>query len=171
MAILTLRQSSIAGSLPNNVYLKGAKISISEMDNNLILLANSLLGPTNQITGSLTISGSLVDFTNVTSVIGLNITGAIGTFTGSFIGNANLTGSLSGSFNGIATGSFTGSFNGTATGSLQGTASWAATSTNTNNIQVTNITASGGGPFYPVFTAMNNGYGGALVDSNVFYKY
>jgi hypothetical protein len=41
MAILTLRQGSIAGTLPNDVYLKGAKISISEMDNNLIFLANN----------------------------------------------------------------------------------------------------------------------------------
>jgi len=57
---------------------------------------------------------------------------------------------------------------GGVTASLQGSASYAENSTFANNIQITNTTSSVGGPFYPVFTATNNGYGGALVDTSIF---
>jgi hypothetical protein len=70
--------------------------------------------------------------------------------------------------------------NGAITSSLFGTSSWAVSAsqaitsltasnaTNATNVFITNLTSSFGGPFYPMFTATNNGNGGALVDNNLF---
>jgi hypothetical protein len=40
--------------------------------------------------------------------------------------------------------------------------------TNAANVGITNLTSSFGGPFYPMFTATNNGNGAVLVDTNLY---
>jgi len=85
------------------------------------------------LSGSLTLTGSLNSFNGFT-----------GSFTGSYLGTANLTGSFTGSHFGAAnlSGSFTGSF----IGPLAGTASGANF---INNSPTASYLASGSGAFLP----------------------
>ncbi len=83
---------------------KGSALTIEELDNNFRHFTGS-----HSITGSLTISGSC-DITG-----SLNVSGSITTTE-----DVNLTGSFTGSFNGIGSGSWDGDLSGSFTGSLEG---------------------------------------------------
>ena len=100
--------------------IKGEKLSISEMDNNMLYLVATLSGSIIQVTGS------SMDASNTTITAsafvgdGSGLTGVTGEWDGSYVGNASITGSLT-----LTAGVKAPSFTGSLLGNSIGTASYA----------------------------------------------
>ena len=100
--------------------VKGLKLSISEMDNNLLYLVSTLSGSIIQVTGS------SMDASNTTITAsafvgdGSGLTGVTGEWDGSHVGDASITGSLT-----LTAGVKASSFTGSLLGNSLGTASYA----------------------------------------------
>jgi len=90
------------------------------------------------ISGSLTLTGSLNQSGSIRVSNAVTASSFTGSYTGSYLGTANLTGSFTGSYTGSylgtanLTGSFSGSFTGSFIGPLTGTSSAAQLLSNTN---------------------------------------
>jgi len=132
-------------------------------------------------TGTLTLSGTISGLTNS------NLSGTAGITNANLANSAITIGSTAISLGATST-TLAGLTNVTST-NFTGTASWAsnaiqASSANTagtatsatnatnatyaSQVALTNITASGGGPFYPTFTSIGGGTGSILVDTTTF---
>lgn len=129
-------------------------------------------------------AGSVTSIATAGSVNGITLTGGTITSTGTItlggtlsgIGNAQLTnsavtvGSTSISLGSSAT-TIAGLSSVTSTtfvGAVTGNASTSTIASTANNVVITNTTTSGGGPFYPLFSAIASGTGSILADNTTF---
>jgi hypothetical protein len=100
--------------------VKGTKLSIPEMDNNLLYLVSTLSGSVIQVTGS-SMNASNTSITASAFVgDGSKLTGVTGEWDGSHVGDASITGSLI-----VTSGIKAVSFTGSLLGNSLGTASYA----------------------------------------------